>query len=607
MSRFISKENSFRTNVATPRPGAAPSVPPPPPPRGARNVSIRGSGDAARDQREAPAAPPPPPAPAPGPEHLQLARDWSYVFAAATIADPEFPNEALLPRIDPIPHNNLGHMVMIDFGLVCEALWGCAATIEDRQTHLIRQQFGRLLADVAPWIAMTLLAGVVAYMNPGTLYAVYVAFFVLQGSTIGAVRRLRTAAAAEVRASYIESLIAKRLPDHPRLPTLSPNQPLARATYGDGMLAPTRINVFLANGYEDPFPGLGWVQNRGVYVCALKADGDDAGHTVASAAIPEVTSKLEAAFAAVAERVRESLGARAASAAHGYSIVVDSTSMHPASPWLDGEGRPPLVYERNGADPGQIDSFARQDPAVRARAYLGVQVLMHTHMTMLSVFARVYVASNSLAVELLLVTLGPPAVSTASLRDLLANHRYREAHKSTWLPWSAMTARAKVLSAAHDETWSLLAERLRKLRLLKTASQDPLRSPIDLAGLRLLLARGNRSAEERKEAESLQDVSDGWPGHYTRHANWRERRSLTLPRDLFGAAECKATAHALFTDILSAALNTLDESGFDVSPYRDEGGNLVIKADSIDRMVIGEQIQISESGKSVAKSEAAGE
>jgi hypothetical protein len=105
-----------------------------------------------------------------------------------------------------------------------------------------------------------------------------------------------------------------------------------------------------------------------------------------------------------------------------------------------------------------------------------------------------------------------------------------------------------------------------------------------------------KDKEYDRQFDKLMAQTALWPGgrHGISAVNWREEHSYTLPADFFSRPETLAAVHTMYDQIVRAILSTLEKAGFDISDYRNKDGQFLIKADSIDHLIVGEKINITE-------------
>ena len=187
------------------------------------------------------------------------------------------------------------------------------------------------------------------------------------------------------------------------------------------------------------------------------------------------------------------------------------------------------------------------------------------------------------AVELNLVTLGPPQFDWAFIRQRL--HRYeRDKEKVPWWKWwgrvqvqveSRLGGQIKAAREQQEKGETAFCDVPAYSELVKL---DPFDDGVIDA--------------EAEEAKKLSDMSVRWMGQVAKMSNWREAYSTTITPDLFGSSECRATLLMLYRRISLLILDILEREKYDVSDYRDERGHLTISTEKVDQMVIGENVSI---------------
>ncbi|MBL9100750.1 MAG: hypothetical protein JNL82_07325 [Myxococcales bacterium] len=498
-------------------------------------------------------------------------------LAAATIADPRFPSEELLPRVDPIPFNNLGHMPLIDYKLLCETLWGCVYTLHERSRSRPRPRISR-----GRWIAAGACVATIGGLAVAgelpllLLFAPVMAGLVLLFGLSEPARHLDPEESARVRGDYLHALL---LGEAPAAPASLPAGQVVRVEHGRGLLSRERVCVFFARDEQNPFPGLGRVQGRDAYVCSPGRAKD--GKSPPAQDLPGMCRALEAT---VTRTLREEGLAHVHS---GYAVVVKAAGLRPGSPWLDGEGRPILYLDADGRTHEELSAMAARDPAGESRLFFGVQVFFPEHLTLVSIMFRVHYAATAISLQTVVSTLGPPRDAVADLQQVLRRHL----SAPVVLPDGTVESR---LPIGELETASALARRLQARRRLATSEADPLAGVVTYKTLDELTARERRTASEAHEAQLLRYVSHGWPGMGSFHSSWRDQRSLTMSNDFFGEAECKATLRTLYVHIVEGVLTMFEDRGYDTAAYASAPGKWTINAGIINNMTVGETIHIAE-------------
>jgi hypothetical protein len=104
-------------------------------------------------------------------------------------------------------------------------------------------------------------------------------------------------------------------------------------------------------------------------------------------------------------------------------------------------------------------------------------------------------------------------------------------------------------------------------------------------------------SHENRQVERIAKNSLFWSGVHTQLVNFREVYSMTFTTDFFGNTESRAVVKTLYDRICRSALCRLKEIGFDISDYQDESGRFSINADSIEQLVVGEQVYMERKRK----------
>jgi hypothetical protein len=488
------------------------------------------------------------------------------MLTASILVDEEFPSEDLLPRVAAIPSNNLGHQLLVDYERAASILWSAANEI-------------RKATDQAAWpaalaVGLGILSAALIIASGSPIWGFIIGLGV-GGVVFGLASPNYGEAAAKIKARYLKELLTNRLPeasDH-SIEGLPDDQ---WAEYGDGILQSDQILLFFARGNDDPFPGLGWLQSRELFVCPAKSEEATPG------------SDDKQLFSIVLERL-ERVGKSLQTSYVGSAIVVDPDTIVPESPWLDANDRPLLrIAPEGGSSPVEI---AARDPKASVRAYAGLQVLFPQYMTCASVLVRPFLAEGSASFEILIATLGPATVGLGEVRRRLHIHE---------------RSGGKASESRNDDgdadRRNNIRTRLQILRMLDEKRKDYLKSKLDFSDLKYVRAyHADDVKVENEEAGRLRDRMKEWVGRYTAQPNWRERNSLTVTRDFFGTSECRATVRAIYSLVSKGVLNAFDEIGYDISGYRDESGHWTIQADKIENMLVGERITVSQ-GRKVAPS-----
>jgi len=215
----------------------------------------------------------------------------------------------------------------------------------------------------------------------------------------------------------------------------------------------------------------------------------------------------------------------------------------------------------------------------------------------------VFPAANAVAFQIAVATLGP---TMFGLRDIVARVlKYRvDRVRLPWFaqtpPWLANTLRSTLTLAERDD--------LASLRRANAANQavPTFQGKFDLHDLveldpRAEVMRDPYGASEQLAAR-IASESSAWPGRLIlQPENLREHRSHWMTTDFFGHQEALALVRTIYDQVTRAVLETFDQSGYDISDYRDRDGRFTIHADQIGQLVVGEQVNMSQGDKSASR------
>jgi hypothetical protein len=270
-------------------------------------------------------------------------------------------------------------------------------------------------------------------------------------------------------------------------------------------------------------------------------------------------------------------------------VVAEAASLGPRSPFLDDQLRPRLWISPE--ELGQVEGRGGS-----ARIYFAAQVLLPERQTAATVFVRAFGAGDAAAVEISLSVLGPASFDSASLRERireLGTHDRRSDFKRYWRRRFWRNVKRAFLRKGMSTPYALSLEKLTEARMRVVLESLAKSGAAAQKGLDTLDAEECAALEY--ESAAYRREMTRWPGDWPGLGNWREAYSLMLPRGEFEGAETRATIRALYEQVASKILDTLKEMGYDVSKYRDRDGRLNIRADVIDRLVVGEHVVVERS------------
>ncbi len=535
----------------------------------------------------------------------RMTDEVTRLVAALTLADSNFPNASLLPRIASVPCNNLQHQVLVDYEKLCSILWGATDEIKDR----IERDKQKLRFSPPRILLSAVCAVVAALAAPYFLPAVFPFYFPLNMLLAGLVVGLAVLfvippnvgrLAAEVRARNLEQLLHGRFPACAAKFEQKTNEK-ELAVWGDGKITSHASPILAVTNDDEPFPGFGRHQARQIFVCRPK-NNDSCPATSLSDLDEAVTSSIA--------KIGEDSGI--ADVFCGRAIVIDGRSLRKDSRWLTS-GKT-ICDRRPMLDSGSFDyeSVLLFDPDASARVFFCIQVLVPEFMMCTTFFVRPFFAGNSAACEVSVSTLGPPTPDWNYVRERLQLYEQEKDKKDPSAAIAGAKSRNEIFralldwipdampvpTAKHKE--SALGGTLRNIRSNIENRETPFlktRRPRDIERLD---AFGQEELDhEKEEMRRIAEHTEMWPGVFTGMPNWREWNSLTFTADFFGNTEARALVQTLYDRIGRSVLTAIEDLGFETKDYRDDAGRLTINTDKIDQMVVGERVHVRGDSKSL--------
>jgi len=359
-------------------------------------------------------------APDASPAQSEGVRRWmsdqaTRLIAAICLCDADFPHATGMPRICPVPSNDLGHQVLFDYDRLVRILWGTAFDIQ----KAVKRNKWTILA---PLLSL-LVAGV--FVVPGgfalslasdpTWGLVLLAAGVVAGALTNAKLRPDVGKiAAEIRARNIRTLIDGGVPTSVGLFDGRIKGQRRFARWGDGNPEGDRCPVLVMVNDSVPFPGYGLHQARRLFVCRPNDE----------ASPPQLSPSAlnEAVSTSLIQMARNSGIPHISS---GHVVLIDGRTLRKGSHWLgvdedmrDQDPPPPLFLPRH-----RIDAVHRIDDGTSVRVYSCIQVVVPDYLMCVTFFVRTFLAGNSAACEVNVSTLGPPRFDWDHIRDRLRVHR----------------------------------------------------------------------------------------------------------------------------------------------------------------------------------------
>lgn len=505
----------------------------------------------------------------------EIVRRATMLVAGSIIAEPSFPEKSRLPQMNPIPFTNFGHQPLFDHVLLNDMIWGIIGSIQKalvpwrRRNRLLNWLIGSmsiLLAGIAGAMSESVSAGVV-------MLAIALIFGLLwkQAGDKSYQNQIR-----DIRAAALQEILENRWTRTPEVEVKKKIREAAQKV-GSGICEGGQLPVLVVREANHPFPGFGRLQNETTYVCRPR----DAVH-------PENDDSLRVE-ARLWEALKQGLdSSRVDLLAFGEVICLHGPSVAVNSVWLDKNSTPVLYAEPQ--------SLHRRAPAVdpaSARKFYFIEILFPAYSTAAFFFLRPFLAGNALGCHLVLTTLGPPVADASLLQKAILRYKLKTDESST-------VGNVSLSSTNRDP--------LNLIRLIGSAAKERgayqhRLNLSEIAGLEFPdeeSALSNMSELERSiykdEHRELLKSTTSWPGAVVvQSQNMREDLSYTFTTDFFGRPESVASVRALYDEVSRAILNAMDKLGYDVSGYRDKEGHFIIKADSIEQLVVGERIHLEKS------------
>ena len=489
------------------------------------------------------------------------------VMAGAIIASKEFPKEKALPRFFPLPFNNFGHYYLFDHARFLHIIYQTVMELKKMNTGF---RSGRLLSGV--WaLGIALLTLVISTYAGDTLYPVallaglvsYPLFLWFYG------RKLNRDIASH-KAQVADKLLRMDWKKNSQIPVPGRLSELFRAS-GDAEVGAHASPVLIMFTDEQPFPGFGSLQLDNKFICRPK----DATTTL--------TIKDPELWSGVIEKLKGTLydsGIR--HVGFGKVIVINHDSIAIDSPWLDRQ-KVPMLYQVLEEEEGPYGP----DELASVRVYFTVEILFPEYESAACFFIRPFKTANAAGCHVAITTIGPPVENEKYIRDRLARFHVNKNRRSI-----------RVLKKFERK---LKGTAEKELAVISEAYEEEFHEFISAAGLQSIDPLEEKDYDVVKVEKKIKEIircDPYWPGRfYFWRYNLRERRSLTMGGDFFGYPELIGAISTIYDQLSKVILEAIEKQGFDITNYKDKDGKLSIKADSIDKLFIGEVINMKGSGE----------
>jgi hypothetical protein len=515
---------------------------------------------------------------------------WTTLEVAALLIaklDPRSIRAHMLPRVAPIPHAYLPHEFGLDHDLLADIVWGAVkalkASTEQSIEDTLWKRRGRMLL-----LVLSAVAGIVVFASldqrawSSARIAAVSLLFLLCGVWIFRENALLgpSAVLLEKKMELLSSLRQGRIPNeaflfqHQHPHHCRPKSQSARLRAGN---VPVLVRFELDS---EQFPGLGYSIELDTLSACLGEDEDSTGRLGGD--------EEEKLHTALGEHLRKTFVEHpSCSCQIGNAIVVDANSLiryddRLTGAWVDSAGVP-----YSGIPHSQMLTPSRVRGAsqlMRARLYLAVQVYDLDFRVVATAFVRPVVRCGTAFVSMSVALIGPPRDGWAFIDHWLING-------------------TKTLDTMKEKP---------RARYPKYSSFDGLLEldPMQPHGDPTKGTWGVRKAKKKAEEErrrwdaACTAASMRWRGFFDMpRQSQREMTSVRRSDNVFGQQECQLMTKSLVAGVIRATLECYESLGYDVEKYKGDKGQWSIKIDSIDRMIVGERVSITEQRKASAAEE----
>lgn len=497
-------------------------------------------------------------------------------LAAQIILQSDFPNRANMPRISAPEFSNLGHQIFVDYNALVNAVWKTALDVKSAVS-----EYSKIRKIWAILVVIAIVSGAflfsVAPIHIGAVYIVlFIAYFFVRKQRAAAKK-----AAAKIRSEAVTRLLLE--------PNIKTDPVVYASSVGDGALGGENIPILISIYPSRPFPGYGKLLFENQFICRPKMNADDDS----SAATYEQTIKT------IQDKLTHHFSSGWSDVCFGDVVVVSGTNLQSDSAWLDKNKAPHLWLPRSA-----LTHLSAIDPRASSRQFFAIQIPLYEAGTIATFFTRLFMAGNSIAYDVSLLTLGPPMVSMESLHTSLKkqkNSAFKEGFLRSLAEGIRWFADSWGRGPSHQEA-------IEHLDLISNAGafKKGFQEEIVLGDIRWLdpELETERGAEHIEKSKQISSKSQIWPLRYhPSFSEWRESNSFALPTGSFIRPEALAAVKTAYDQVVRIALESLDNCGYDISDYRDKDGRFTIKAEQIEQLIVGENIKIKTSDKSPKSSE----
>ena len=533
---------------------------------------------------------------------LRMSSQITYLLAASIIAGIDFPCRRTLPRPLPQAFCNFGHQLLMDYGLLVKIVWQVAESIRQVAGQL-KDKYAEIRRKLRVLIAVILVIAILLeYLSEVSdsfiaiswiLIAVFVLAYIgwLEGAEnysliaylarVAGVEEPYKAKIAEIRADAIQNLLNSQFNFN------GSDVSVPFSMVANGSLGLTVMPVLTILHDEHPFPGFGRLQSDTLFSCRQKVLEET----------PLPVCDLNDLIAK--QIIKKLVPCQSHEITCGHVIVIHGDSIAIDSPWLK-EDKSPLLW----LPFEELPHVHAIDPDASVRFYFAVQLIFPQQLTAATFFVRLFRAGNSVSFQVAVTTLGPPITTVEWLRRKV-RHFKQVAREGTTHSRVAIDREDEIdinkLSSADQEGLAILKSANRAENLIGDAG----------AGLNFEEIFKIDPSEETKISPLLSKRFDSlvnkcmkWPGFGMKIGYClRESMSRHFAVDFFGKSESFMAVRSVHSELVRLILDTLEHAGYDISEYRSQDGHWSIKADKIDKLIVGESVHFDESKnrKKVAK------
>ncbi|MGB0522268.1 MAG: hypothetical protein ACPGJS_04880 [Flammeovirgaceae bacterium] len=504
------------------------------------------------------------------------------LIAASILASKDFANKDKYPRFFPLPFNNFGHYFLFDYNrflLILNEFIDELNALPKRKINPKIENYGLLFSILLFFYFLFTYRIITSIL---ILVVIITAIYLLQ-------KYLNVSkACATHRVDLINQLLEGSWePYEDKYDEIITKN---SSRVGDGSIDGEQVPVLVIFNDIHPFPGYGQLQIDRVYLCQPK-EGQSHEENIDQQFLNNLVEILN--------QKMEISGLDNFNS--GFVVGIHAKSIEANSQWLIEESRPILFIDKD-----KIMNSNGLDGS--ARLFLTIQTILPQFMTAISFFTRVYKVGNSLACQISITTLGPPVQGTIDILKQLDTYQneMKKNEKSSFLDSlnsknitkTIPTIFTRIAKAFKAKEPKAIGETLLSNYYYNNNSFLGYVGYKEIEELKTLASEAlQESGRYQKEYEKLDQNTSIWPGQHYEVKNYREDHSLTFTNDYFGRPEGLGQTTVLYEQLSKSILDLFDETGFDISEYKDKEGNYLINAEKIEQLVIGEKITMNTSNR----------